>query len=195
MLTSLIWSVSCLALLRTSSLFIRILSLLIANGAVLVSAFLIVNKHGGGVSEGWRGILTDKFNLKALTFTSLCLLLSLENIDRFQSGHRIMRVYVVAIFISMLIGWLFTSALIVPLRIWSSKQFAKPSALPMVFDYARKNRFSIGIALGVLLLGWPMFFVYLFLGLAFAQALLVASFPIRENDSSAIEKESYRDVG
>jgi hypothetical protein len=195
MLTSLIWSVSCIALLRTSSLFTRIVSLLIANGAVLVSAYLIVNRNRSGVTERWRSILTDKFNLKALTFTSLCLLLSLENIDRFQHGRRIMRLYVVAIFISMLIGWLFTSVLVVPFRIWSSMQFGKTSTLPMLLDYARKNRISIGIALGVLLLGWPIFFVYLFLALAFAQSLLVASFPNGETNSPALERESYRDAG
>jgi len=190
MLTSMIWSVSCIALLQTSSLFVRIISLMIADGAVIASAFLIVNRHEIRVTEGWRSVFTDKFSWSALAFSSLCLLLSLENIDRFQTGHNMMRLYVVAIFISMLIGWLFTSVLVVPLRIWSSKQLGKNSTFPMAFDYASKDRISLAVAIGVLLLGWPIFFVYLFLSLAFAQSLLVANFPNRESNRSEIEEES-----
>ena len=194
-LTSLVWSVSCIALLETSSLLTRFISLMTANAAVIASAFLIVKSYGTGVVESWRRVFTDKFNWSVLTFTSLCLLLSLENVDRYQKAQSMMRLYVVAIFASMLIGWLLTSILLIPLRIWASSKVDTNSTLAMASDYARKNGISLLLSIGVLLFAWPIFFLYLFLSLAFAQSLVVANFSMQESNCTGMELESHSDVG
>jgi hypothetical protein len=194
-LTSLVWSVSCIALLETSSLLARFIWLMIANGAVIASAFLIVKSYDTGMVESWRRVFTDKFNWSALTFSSLCLLLSLENVDQYQKAQSMMRIYVVAIFVAMLIGWLLVSILLIPLRIWASSQVETGSTLAMAYDYARKNRIPMVVALGVLLFAWPIFFLYLFLSLAFAQSLLVANFSMQESGRAGMEMESHSDVG
>ncbi len=177
MVPCLSWSVSGVILLQASSLPYRILAIIAANASSMACGCLIVNNYGAGCPNDWRTWITDKFNWAALMLSGLLLVLSIENVARFQHASRFMRVYVLAIFIAMLVSWLFISILVVPLRFYASSPVSAISTLVMTLEYIHKNRTALAVAISALLFGWPIFFLYAFLALAFAQSLLAASFP------------------
>lgn len=187
----LVWSVSVVILLQTSSLPYRILAISVANASSMACGCLIVNNYGAGCPSGWRTWFTDRFNWAALMSSGLLLALAIENVERFQNASRFMRVYVVAIFIAMLISWLFVSILVVPLRFYTSPRAGAIPTLMMTLEYIRENRTALAVAISVLLFGWPIFFLYTFLALAFAQSLLAANFPKNIRSSNGFAERSH----
>lgn len=101
-----------------------------------------------------------------------------------------MRIYVVGIFLAMVFGWLFIGIVVVPIRMQSQIQPDQSFLVKKVLDYVKQSKFSIVIGVGILLLGWPIFFIYIFLALGFAQAFQVTNFPLPEESSEKYLREN-----
>ncbi len=181
--TSLLWSVSCISLIQVNSLVIRLAAISSANLSIVASAYLIIRKVYGKEAISWREIRRDQILLMTLFLTGVCLVLSIENIQKYNKGSELMRSYVVGVFVSMLIGWFFVAIVVVPIRMWSHMEGNQVNLLESVFEYLKQNKASVLLGFAVLFLGWPIFFIYLFLALGLAQAFQIANFPRPEESS------------
>ena len=181
--TSLLWSVSCISLIQVNSLLLRLLAVSTANAAIIVSASLIIRSVYGKDSLSWKAISRDRVLISAPFLTGICLVLSLENIQRFHGGSSLTRSYVVGVFVSMLIGWFFVALVVVPIRLWSQIEGSHVNLLESVLSYLKANKTSVFSGLALLILGWPIFFIYLFLALGLAQAFQITNFPQPEESS------------
>lgn len=188
--TSLLWSVSCIPLIEANSLSVRLVAMVLANLAIVVSSFLIVRSVYGKEMNSWRVVIRDRTMWSLLLLTGFCLVLSLENIQKYQGASGFMRIYVVGIFLSMVIGWLFVGIVIVPIRMWTQIEPGQNPPPKKVLEYVKQHRFSILIGLAILLLGWPIFFIYLFLALGFAQAFQITNLPLPEESSEKYLREN-----
>ena len=189
--TSLIWSVSCIPLIEAGSLSVRIAAMILANLSFAFSSFLIVRCIHGKTAISWRGVRSDKAMWGLLLFTGFCLVLSLQNIQKYQNASGFMRIYVVGIFLAMLVGWLFTGIVVVPIRVWNAVNTNQNNSQFNVLSYSKQNSVSILMGLAVLVLGWPIFFIYLFLALGFAQAFQVTNLPLPEESSEKYLREKH----
>jgi hypothetical protein len=187
--TSLLWSVSCIPLIEASSLAIRIVAMVVANLALVLSSRLIVRNVYGRSASSWRDISRDRTMWSLLLLTGFCLVLSLENIQKYQGASGFMRIYVVGIFLSMVVGWLFVGIVVVPIRMWSQIESIQSNSPINVLAYLKQYKFSILLGLATLLLGWPIFFIYLFLALGFAQAFQITNLPLPEESSEKYLRE------
>ena len=189
--TSLIWSVSCIPLIEAGSLSVRIAAMILANLSFALSSFLIVRCIHGKTAISWRSVRSDKTMWGLLLFTGFCLVLSLENIQKYQNASSFMRIYVVGIFLAMLVGWLFTGIVVVPIRVWNAVNSNQNNSQFNVVSYSKQNSLSILMGLAVLVLGWPILFIYLFLALGFAQAFQVTNLPLPEERSEKYLREKH----
>ena len=189
--TSLLWSVSCIPLIEANSLVARIVAMVVANLALVLSSLLILRNVYGKSARSWRDVSRDRTMWSLLFITGFCLVLSLENIQKYQGASGFMRVYVVGIFLSMVVGWLFVGIVVVPIRMWSQIESNQSNSPINVLAYVKQYRFSILLGLATLLLGWPIFFIYLFLALGFAQAFQVTNLPLPEESSEKYLREKH----
>ena len=83
----------------------------------------------------------------------------------------------------MLIGWFFVALVVVPIRLWSQIEGSHVNLLESVLSYLKANKTSVFSGLALLILGWPIFFIYLFLALGLAQAFQITNFPQPEESS------------
>ena len=192
--TSLWWSVSCIPLIEANSLVVRIAAMFSANVAIVVGSLLIIRGVYGKTATSWRIVSRDRTMWSLLLLTGFCLVLSLENIQKYQMASGFMRIYVVGIFLSMVIGWLFVGIVVVPIRMWTQIVPGQNFPLKAVLEYMKQHRFSIQIGLAILLLGWPIFFIYLFLALGFAQAFQITNLPLPEESSEKYLRENRNDL-
>ena len=168
---------------------IRLVAISSANISVISSSYLLIRNAYGKEALFGKHIARDRFLLIALFLTGICLVLSLENIQKYHKASELMRSYVVGVFISMLIGWLFVAIVVVPIRMWSLIDGNQANSLKSVLTYLKQNRISVLLGFAVLLLGWPIFFIYLFLALGLAQAFQITNFPLPEESSERYFRE------
>jgi hypothetical protein len=190
---SLVWSVSCIALIQVESLLVRLIAIIFANFAIVASSYLIMRSLYRKVAPTWQVVIRDRFIWAALFLTGTCLVLALENIHKYQEHSGWMRIYVVGIFFSMLVGWLFVAIVVIPLRVWSLMQENYTYSLKNTFDYSKENKFSVLLAFAIIIFCWPIFFIYLFLALGFVQAYQVTNFPPVEEASEKYIRETRSD--
>jgi len=173
--TALIWSISFWFVLETHSMVLRILAILVANGAALFSGVLIANGSGPNLRSPRKVWLLDPLTWKLLLGTGLILALALENVWKAQASSMTERLFYLSIFISSLILWLFVSVVLVPLRFQMLPSQAVSLVFALSIDHVRRCKPYLLFSFVSLLFGWPFFFVYVFTALTFAQGLTISS--------------------
>lgn len=189
--TALIWSISFWFLIETHSLFIRTVAVVVANFAVILSSAVTARSSGSVQKPSFRALIRESSNWKILMVSGLLLDLSLANLQKIESSHWIVKLLFLSLFLSSLIFWLFICVVLVPLSSQGDRSVNDWNPLAIGINYVRFHKQYLLISLSVLLLGWPIFFVYMFLALPFSQCLTLSSIEVQINlsDSSLETRE------
>ncbi len=173
--SALLWAVSFWFVIESHSILIRSAAIAVASLAAIGSAVIAVNgsKTFGKVS--WGPALRDVFSWKTLVASGSILDLSIENLPIVHSGGTFEKTLFLSIFFSSLIIWLFVSLVLVPLRIQRLGKEMPLNTASRALNYAHHNKRYVLLSISVMLFGWPIFFVYMFLALTFAQCVTLSS--------------------
>lgn len=181
-----IWSVSFWFIIETHSLFIRTIVVVVANFAVILSGAVVVRSSKSIQKPTFRALVRESPNWKILMGSGLLLDLSLANLLNNESTRWIVKILFLSIFLSSLILWLFVCVVLVPLASQGDRSKNEWNPLTIGINYVRCHKSYLLISLSVLLLGWPIFFVYMFLALPFAQCLTLSSSEVQINLSDSL---------
>ena len=173
--TSLIWAVSVWFIIETHSMLARFIAISIANIVVLLSGLIIGKSLHPLHSESWKVWIFDSFSWKVLFCSGLLLSISMENLSRIHSTSVIWKLISVSSFVSSLILWIFASVVLVPIRVRSNRSDDQLRSFGFALNYIRICKPQLATAFIILIFGWPLFFVYAFLGLTLAQCITMAA--------------------
>lgn len=173
--SALSWAISFWFVMESQSLFIRAIAIIIGSLAALISVTLVLNELGGVSRVTWTSLLKDRFTWKLLSSTGLLLDMSLQNAVQVKSESYLVKLGLSALVLSSLLLWLMVVVIYLPVRAQIQDRTVPFATVAATLEYVRHRvKYVVG-ALSVLLLAWPIFFVYLFLGLTFAHSVIVSS--------------------
>ena len=173
--SALSWAISFWFVMESQSLFIRALAIIVASLTALISVTLVSNEFGGVSAVAWTSLFKDRLTWKLLTSTGLLLDMSLQNADQAKSGSYFVKLGLSALFLSSLILWLMVLVVYLPVRAQIQDRAVPLATVAATLEFVRHRVKYVVSALSVLLLAWPIFFIYLFLGLTFAHSVIVSS--------------------
>lgn len=173
--TAVVWAISFWFVIEPHSMLIRFIAISVANIVAFSSGIFIVKSSHPQQKPSWKVWILDPFSWKALLGTGLILGLSLENLSRTQTSSMAGKLFYLSIFVSSLILWLFVLVVLIPLRVQMKRTEDQLKVLRRAIDYVRYCKPYLLISFSTLLFGWPLFFVYVFLALTFAQCMTLSS--------------------
>lgn len=174
--TALVWAISFWFVIESRSLFPRTIAIILASLAAALSAVLVTNESGISSKVAWTSLFKDGLTWKLLIPTGVLLDLSLQNLANVDTTHYVVKLIFSAIFLSSLLLWMNVLVVYLPLRTQDPDRSMSPLILTSMFTFTRaRTRYVVGSIL-VLLLAWPIFFIYLFLALTFVHCIIVTSY-------------------
>lgn len=186
--SAILWAVSLWFIMETSSFLMRITGTLMADFAVLLSGTVLARMRSARYRVTISQSLRDPFVWKALLPISLILCLAIQNARFQESSTLFARYFYSSIVLSSLILWLFVSVVLIPARASQSFRGEEIIALSVGINFVMVHKGTLALSLFILLFGWPLFFIYMFLALTLAQCII---FPKIEeglqNSTNALE--------
>lgn len=174
--TALLWSVSLLVSLETSSFALRLMAIACCSVMSVSSSHLIRRKARPSVKFSLAETFQDSTCVGLLVITGLMYALTLENISRYSNSAQSVRFFFVGNFVTALILWFFVQVVIIPIRMNGESSQPGSATLHTSLAYVRGNRGALIVSFVPLLFGWVLFFFYFLLGLTFAQAVTYGTF-------------------
>lgn len=174
--TALVWAVSFWFILEANSLWTRLIAVCLANLATLVSAVLIVRDSPATKKPEWNDSILDRFSWAILMGTGLPFCLALENVSRLHNTNYLSKVVFLSISLSCLILWLLAVSVLVPLRVRMDRSEDAIAVFAEGLGFLQNKKRRVFTSLSVLTFAWPIFFVYAFLALTFAQCMTLSFF-------------------
>ena len=188
--TALVWAVSFWFIIETHSLVIRLAALFLANLATIVSAVLIVKDSPATREPNWKDSILDRFSWAMLMGTGFPLCLALENVSRLHNSNYLQKLIFLSISISCLILWFLAVSLLVPLAVRRDRFEDETIVLAEALGILQHHKRRVFTSLAVLVLAWPIFFVYAFLALTFSQCMTLS--PLGHEMDAAINSQDTR---
>lgn len=170
--TSLVWAISFWFILESPSLLIKLLAVFTANMAALASAKIIMKQERPGLSINFLSFARDPFVWKTLHGIGILLVMSLFNVSRQSEASPIVKLFFVAVTLSVLFIWIIATVALVPIM-------AKWHANDENFDMLKIGIFLMGLqkrhlflSISIILFSWPLIFFYVFIALTLSQSLI-----------------------
>ena len=174
--SAMVWAISFWFVIESHSLVTRSAAVLLASLAAMFSSALIINESGTSTSVSWKNAMKDRFSWKIVAACGLLLDLSLENLAIADSRSYLAKLLFLSIFLSSLILWLYAVLIIVPLRTQGQGKEVPLDTVARSLNFIRLRKRDAVVSISVVFFAWPIFFVYVFLGLTFAQCVIVSSY-------------------
>lgn len=171
--SAMLWAISLWFMIETSSLLIRMSALLVADLAILLSGAIVAKYERPMRRNSFHLSLSDPFVRKALLPTSIILGLALQNARHQESSSLFAKYFYSSVVLSSLILWLFVSVVLIPGRAFQGFHGDEIILLATSLNVVKKNKGTLALSLSILLFGWPLFFVYIFLALTLSQCLIL----------------------
>ena len=183
--TALLWATALFVSIQAKSILIRLVAIALCGVASILGAHLIRRSLTPRAKISLASALSDRILVAALVISGLIFAITLENVSRYSHSHQIVRLLMVSNFITALIGWFFVQIVVVPIRLTNGSDLSASDTFRRSLRYVAENKKSLAISLLSLILGWPLFFFYLFLALTFAQAMTLSAFRTAERPQIA----------
>lgn len=173
--TAALWAVTFWFIIESHSFAIRFVALFFANLATIVSAVLIVKDSPAIRKPNWKESIFDRFSWTMLMGTGFPFCLALENVSRLQSSNYLEKLIFLSISISCLMLWLFAVIVLAPLALRRDRSEDATIVLVEALGILQRHKRQVLTSLAVLILAWPLFFVYAFLALTFSQCMTLTT--------------------
>lgn len=173
--TALLWATALFVSIQAKSLLIRLLAIFICGTASILGAHLLRRSLTPRAKISLASAFSDRIIVVTLVISGLIFAITLENVSRYSNSDQFVRLLMVSNFITALIGWFFVQIVLVPIRLTNGSGLSASDTFRQSLRYVVENKKSLAISLLSLLLGWPLFFFYLFLALTFAQAMTLSA--------------------
>lgn len=174
--SAIMWAISFWFVIESKSLLIRSLAVLLASMAAMASSGFVANEWSSTSRIQWKKAFSDRFNWKMVGISGLLLDLSLENLSIVDSRSYLMKIVFLSIFVSCLILWLFVVLVLLPLRILEGRKESPMDTFAKALKLVQFRKRYVFLAFAVIIFAWPIFFVYIFLALTFAQCVITSSY-------------------
>lgn len=174
--SAMIWAISFWFLIEPHPFVVRTAAVLLAGLASMVSSVLVINESGTSATVSWKNAFSDGFSWKIVVTSGLLLDLSLENLSIADSRSSLTKIAFLSIFLSCLILWLYAVLILIPLRTQAQRKERPIDTISKSLNLIRcRKRYTV-LSVSVMLFAWPIFFVYVFLALTFAQCVTISSY-------------------
>lgn len=172
--STMLWAISLWFIIETSSLLVRMSALLVADLAILLSGAIVAKHESPMRRNSFHLSLSDPFVRKALIPTSIILGLALQNARHQESSAIFAKYFYSSVVLSSLILWLFVSVVLIPGRAFQGFRGDEIILLATSLNVVKNNKGTLALSLSILLFGWPLLFVYIFLALTLSQCLILS---------------------
>lgn len=170
------WAVSFWFVIESHSFVVRSLAIVVASVAATISSDLINKAASHSVRNLLRNALRDGFIWESLIASGLLLDMALQNLSIAGGRSEQTKIVLLAIFLSSLLLWLVVLLIIIPLRRGALILESPIAATAKILNYVRFRRRYVFLSFSIILFAWPIFFVYMFLALTFAQCVIISSY-------------------
>lgn len=174
--TAIIWAISFWFVIESQSLLIRSFAVLLASMASMVSCGLVANEWSTTSRIQWKKAFSDRFNWKIVGFSGLLIDLSLENLSIVNSRSYLWKIVFLSIFLSCLIIWLSAILVLLPLRTLEDGKVSPLDTFAKALKLVQLRKRYVFLSFAVMIFAWPIFFIYIFLALTFAQCVIISSY-------------------
>lgn len=177
--SAILWAISLWFIMETSSFLTRLTGTLLADLAVLLSGTVLAKIRGARFGVTLFQSLRDPFAWKALLPISVILCIAIQNAKIQESSSLVAKYFYSSMVLSSLILWLFVSVALIPARTFQGFRGDEVIALSRGVNLVKSHKGPLALSIGIILFGWPLFFVYIFLALTLAQCII---YPLIEED-------------
>ena len=174
--SAMVWAISFWFVIESHSLVTRSAAVLLASLAAMFSSALVINESGTSTAVSRKKAMKDRFSWTIVLASGLLLDLSLENLSIADSRSYLAKMVFLSIFLTSLILWLYAVLIITPLRTQFQEGELPIQTVAKSLILIRNRKRHIFLSFGVVLFAWPIFFVYAFLALTFAQCVIVSTY-------------------
>ena len=176
--TAVLWSVAIFTTLETRNLLLRALGVVAAVVAATIGASIAISENYSFIWSDLRNFYRDKTTSLILIFTGVVVVVSLQNVDRYVNALPSVRIFMVANSITALVIFATIAAIFIPFRMVLNRENLTGGQFPIFFKFINRNKRPNLISVVILLVGWPLFFFYIFLALPFSQILTRTSLDV-----------------
>lgn len=174
--SAMVWAISFWIVIESQSLLMRSLAVLFASMAGMASCGLVANEWSTTSRIQWKKAFGDRFNWKMVCISGLLLDLSLENLSIVNSRSYLLKIIFLSIFLTCLIVWLSAILVILPLRTLEEGNDRPLESFAKALRLVQLRKRYVFLSFAVMIFAWPIFFVYIFLALTFAQCVIISSY-------------------
>ena len=174
--SAMVWAISFWFVIETQSLLIRSFAVVLASTAAMASSGFVANEWSTTSRIQWKKAFRDQINWKMIGVSGMLLDLSLENLSIVDSRSYLLKIVFLSIFLSCLILWLSVILILLPLRTIENGEESSLDTFAKALKLIQFRKKYVFLSFAVMIFAWPIFFVYIFLALTFAQCVIISSY-------------------
>lgn len=192
--TSLVWAISFWFILESPSFLIKLLAVFTANMAALASAKIIMKQERPGLSINLLAFVRDPFVWKTLHGFGILLVMSLYNVSRQSEASPIVKLFFVAVTLSVLFIWIIATVALVPTMAKWHANYENIDMLKIGIFLTGLQKRYLFLSISIILFAWPLIFFYVFIALTLSQSLIFSQISELKDQHFVLSKTSVNNA-